>query len=595
MHRVRSLFGRFDRTGAVALPATVEPRQNGERRINLVTASEQQYFEVAYHAPAVHDDDFVAFLVLREIIGGSTGLNFQHDSGFSSVREGAYLDPGMTTWFHPTRQPFLFTISAEVPAGNSQAEFEKSVEQNLVRLREEPVSPATLEHARRQLLRELVFDVETTEDAAHQLGYFAGLDALNVLLELPQAVAAINIADIQRVARRFLVPSQRTTGWLMPSAEARKVLAANPARELASPVNHQGTPTGNEPVKRATAGVSFLSEGMPVIVKQHTLSDSAYLSVVYPAAGVGLDGHVAAAGLVSGHTIQEFQVLPGELDDAIKHARKSLGQAGFEDAKPRVASNDPGLRLSQAIDQASAFEAVRPEVPPAPALIVAVGNFDPGMVLGRLESAFGDIAPAAAPGRASPVQRAGDLDVKTVLPRSQGQIGYVIPAPAPGSNDYDAWRIALYIFSHDYEGRLGRKVISQAGLLYWIDSGYETDGQHGRIVIRAGVDPSRMASVKRLFHAELARLESDPPTELEIAEARNHFLGRRQSAAQSNTEIAHRLMRDWLARGEIVSMESLRTRLDAVGREDVIRILPAFCAGSVITVNVEGISSWPAK
>jgi predicted Zn-dependent peptidase len=104
-----------------------------------------------------------------------------------------------------------------------------------------------------------------------------------------------------------------------------------------------------------------------------------------------------------------------------------------------------------------------------------------------------------------------------------------------------------------------------------------------------------MASVKRLFHAELARLESDPPTELEIAEARNHFLGRRQSAAQSNTEIAHRLMRDWLARGEIVSMESLRTRLDAVGREDVIRILPAFCAGSVITVNVEGISSWPAK
>ena len=44
------------------------------------------------------------------------------------------------------------------------------------------------------MLDELVYDVQTTEDAAHQLAYFEGLHALDTLLTLPQRVARGGLA-----------------------------------------------------------------------------------------------------------------------------------------------------------------------------------------------------------------------------------------------------------------------------------------------------------------------------------------------------------------------------------------------------------------
>ena len=585
---VKKLFGDFATSKEVPLPATVEPRQQGERRVNLVAASEQQNFEIAYQAPGVKDDDFVAFLMLREILGGSEGLNFQHDLGLASVQEGTYLEEGMTTWFHPTRQPFLFTISGTVPAETSQAETEKSVEQQLARLREVPVSVAMLQYAKQQLLKALVFDVETTEDAAHQLGFFAGLDALDVLLGLQHSITKVEATDIQRVARHYLAATQRTTGWSTPTAAARLALAAKPGEKLTRPPVRMQKTTRQSAVKDRASGVHYLSAGMPVIAKPMRLSNSAYLAIVYPTTRIDLGENAAANVAVHGHTMQEFRVLPNELAGAIRTARHSLSEAGLVDAETPIASNDPWSRLSQAVEQVSAYDEAWPEDVPTPALIVAVGDFDVKLVLAQLETAFGDIAPTASMIEPPLVLRQEELAVATVLPRSQGQIAYVVPAPAPASDDYDAWRIAHYIYTHASEGRLGKKTITESGLLYWINSDYATDGQRGWIVARAGVDQHKQASVRKLFRSELARLKSEPPTAAEIADARQYFLGRQQSAAQSNTEIAHRLVRDWMSRGEIVTMKSLRTRLDAVSREDVIRILPAYTAGSIVTVDVSG-------
>ncbi len=78
-----------------------------------------------------------------------------------------------------------------------------------------PPTEEELAAARKQLLDELVFDLETTEDAAHQLAYFAGLDALDVLIELPNRLAAVTPADITRVAGTYLRPDQRTIGWYL--------------------------------------------------------------------------------------------------------------------------------------------------------------------------------------------------------------------------------------------------------------------------------------------------------------------------------------------------------------------------------------------
>jgi len=64
-------------------------------------------------------------------------------------------------------------------------------------------------------------------------------------------------------------------------------------------------------------------------------------------------------------------------------------------------------------------------------------------------------------------------------------------APPPGSREGLAWRMMLYVLTHDYSGRLGRSAIADKGLAYHIYSDYRTDGPRGLAALWTGVDPAR--------------------------------------------------------------------------------------------------------
>ena len=585
--RIAKLFGGFAKTGKVPLPATREPVQEGMRRNYRSVDSDQQHFEIMYHAPAVGDADFVPFLLLREIIAGGNGTNFQHDLGFSPVLDGtllAQLDMDMSSWFHATAQPFLFTIAGAVAANATHDDVESSIEGAIESLRVEPANAFSLALAKQRLLRELVFDVETNEDAAHQLGYFASLDALEVLLAIESRIQAVTADDIWRVAKKYLQPEQRTIGWASPSTIARKWL------QQAAPTTQPGDVRFAEPqpAPKATSSdsrVHVLTSGIPVIVDPVGLTDTARLSVVYPSSHIALDDGELDYSALRGHTVQAFRVLPHELDDAIQRARNSFDRAGLVDAETRPPALDPWQRLQQGIDELTGYTESWPGSAISPSAIFVVGKVDPATVLPRIENAFGNVKPVGRLPEPPLAFRSNDLTLSTPLPRAQSQLAYVVAAPPPADPAFDAWRMALYVLSHSYEGRLGKKAINQAGLLYWIDGEYVTDASRAWVTLAAGVDPDSMQTVENIFRAELKRLVDEPPTAAELAEARQYFLGRHVSAAQSNAEISDRYIRQWITRGELDTADSLAKRLNAVDEPDIRAILPELASGAFVRVS----------
>jgi zinc protease len=585
--RIAELFGGFAKTVKMPLPATREPMQDGMRRNYRQVDSDQQHFDIMYHAPAVGDADFVPFLLLREIIAGGNGLNFQHDLGFSPVLDGtklAQLDMAMNSWFHATAQPFLFTIAGAVAANASQEAVESSIEGVVGSLRTEPVTEFSLALAKQRLLRELVFDIETTEDAAHQLGYFAALDALDVLMTIESRIQAVSANDVWKVAKKYLQPEQRTIGWATPSAIARAWLVEE--RPALEPGNVRfAEPQSAPKVTSTDSRVHVLTSGIPVIVDPVGLTDIARLAVVYPSSHISLDDGELDYSTLRGHTVQAFNVLPHELDDAIQRARSSFDRAGLVDTEARPPALDPWRRLQQGIDELTGYAESWPGSAIAPSAIVVVGNLDPDRVVSRIESAFGNVKPAGRLPEPPLAFRGEDLTLSTPLPRAQSQLAYVVPAPPPADPGFDAWRLALYVLSHSSEGRLGKKAIAQTGLLYWIDGEYATDASRAWVALTAGVDPGVMQHVEDTFRAELKRLVDEPPTAAEIAEARQHFLGRHASAAQSTTEIVDRHIRQWITRGELDTADSLAKRLAAVDETDVREILPQLVSGAFVRVR----------
>jgi hypothetical protein len=314
---------------------------------------------------------------------------------------------------------------------------------------------------------------------------------------------------------------------------------------------------------------------LPVILQPSDLSSSVQLRVVYvPAAIAG----GSADSPATGYSSRAWDLRPDDLPAAIEAA------AAFE-ATPLLTqplSPVPALRLEQEFARLTSPPGSTPEA--SPVLVAVAGRMEVDDVRRQLAEAFGKIHPQAVKHLAVALPRDA-IAIRLGTPVAQAQWGYIAAAPGPGEAAADAWRLLLYILSHDYEGRLGRKAISEAGLAYYIDSQYRSDGMNAWLTLSTGVDPEKLGAFKELFDHELARLRSEPPTAAEVEEAKQHLLGRYRSAAQSNGELTRKLAREWLWYGELPSYEKLEARLSRVDRDDVLRAVEGLRGGLGITVT----------
>jgi predicted Zn-dependent peptidase len=132
---------------------------------------------------------------------------------------------------------------------------------------------------------------------------------------------------------------------------------------------------------------------------------------------------------------------------------------------------------------------------------------------------------------------------------------------------------------------LGVAAISRRGLVYYIDAEYLSDRAAGRLSLAIGVDPAKLDEMRTLMCETLQGLAGTPPTETEVEEAKSYLLGRRLSAAQSNQEVSAELIEDWVGHGGLVSDAAFAEAVNAVSRQDVERVIPAFLAGTTIVVR----------
>ncbi len=586
LERIEELFGGFPRRDRTPLPHTREALQKGERRMHLDGATAERRFVIGYRAPAVGHPDYPAFLVLQERLGAGSGVSFLQNDWGTPIANGSVLDgaaEGLTTWYPPSEQDFIFVIGGRAPAGKSERAVEVEIEERIASLRRRAVAKQELSAAIERVRDELVYDVGTTEDAAHQLAFFAGMDALDVLLTLPGRVAAVTADDVQRVAAARLAPERRTIVWLLPAAAKSDDRGSFAAARVAPAVERKPAATIDtrpvpDPVVRKLGG------GVPVILQASDLSPSVHVRIVLP-------GKLTGARQIEGDSpLRDYSSLayrgrPGRLQETLEAARRDMAALSLERAAGKPRSADPATRLEQIfVEIMGRAEAAGDAV--APAVIAVSGDVDKDQALAALERQFGGSAPARP--RRAPA--AHDVPAARVerLGRSvaQAQLGYIVRVPGPRDAGHEAFRLLLYILSHDYEGRLGKAAISERGLAYYIDSRYRSNGRDGWATLSVGVDPGKIGALRDLVSAELRRLLDESPTIAEIEEAKSHLLGRAQSAAQSNEELTAALARQWLMYGELVRPDALDRRLAGVSRADMLEVAAGFVAdGTLIEVR----------
>jgi predicted Zn-dependent peptidase len=172
--------------------------------------------DIAYNVPPSSDADDAALQVLATVLGSGRSSRF-----YEAVVHQAQLASGVFANKRETRGPGLFQVSSTLNPGKTTAELEKVIYAEIEKVKAAPPADWEVEKARASVKRGAVAALQSSLQRAAMMSQ----DALfyNEPGRINTAVsrfAAVTPADVQRVARKYLNPENRSVIITTPKAAA---------------------------------------------------------------------------------------------------------------------------------------------------------------------------------------------------------------------------------------------------------------------------------------------------------------------------------------------------------------------------------------
>ncbi|PVW12621.1 M16 family metallopeptidase [Marixanthomonas spongiae] len=208
---VDKYFGKIPRSEhTIPVPYTEEPTQYGPRQITVKKPGETSVISVAYKIPGVMHEDIPALDVLAELLG----------SGTSSVLSKEFIDSGKAFYANASTSGFaengLFTVSLGFDPSKDIETLNKQLLETVAKVKKEGVEQSDVDRIVSNLNAQTILSRDGSGSIAAQLTeYIAGGDWTNYINE-SKKLAKVTAADVHRVAKKYLVEDQSTTGHFIP-------------------------------------------------------------------------------------------------------------------------------------------------------------------------------------------------------------------------------------------------------------------------------------------------------------------------------------------------------------------------------------------
>src|SRR5512135_1972814 len=221
--RVAEAFGKIPRGGEIPPMNSVEPPQEGERRVVVRRPGPTSYFHAMYHAPQASDRDFFPVFVLAGVLSGVGGMSFSGGGspGRSSRLYRALVEKELAAdvecGFRATIDPGTIDVAATVNPGVTVQKVEDAIFKQLEKIAAKPVTDEELETVFKQAKTQFVYATDGVMNLGYWLGQLEMVSSYKMYDRFLDGILAVKKENVTRVAAKYFAETNRTVGWFLPT------------------------------------------------------------------------------------------------------------------------------------------------------------------------------------------------------------------------------------------------------------------------------------------------------------------------------------------------------------------------------------------
>ncbi|MBA4418937.1 MAG: insulinase family protein [Syntrophus sp. (in: bacteria)] len=229
LSQIRNAFAAIPKGPVLKQLKPVEQPQVGERRILVKKEAQLHAIIMGYHIPNLGSPDGYVLEVISGILSGGKS---------SRLYERLVREKGLALTVNAensllSKDPGLFLFTGELLPGKEIAQLEKAIDEEIERLKTEPITDEELGKAKNQLEAAFVFAQDSLFTQAMFIAQNEILFGWRKIDDYIPSIRAVTAGDISKVAKNYLVPENRTVGILVPQPpkENKPIRSGPPIKE----------------------------------------------------------------------------------------------------------------------------------------------------------------------------------------------------------------------------------------------------------------------------------------------------------------------------------------------------------------------------
>jgi zinc protease len=185
---------------------TVEPKQDGEKRVVINKDSAVQMLAITYHIPNFEHEDQVALSALSELLS----------SGKSSILQKKLIDEKrlvnvIYAYNMELKDPGIFMFMAVANEGVDAKEIENEILDTIAQIKKGEISQKDIDKIKINTKADFIFSLESSTEVASLYGSYLVRDNIKPLLNYEKNVEKLTKEDLINVANKYLIKSNSTT------------------------------------------------------------------------------------------------------------------------------------------------------------------------------------------------------------------------------------------------------------------------------------------------------------------------------------------------------------------------------------------------